>query len=189
MGKMLDGFRAAIHTRKAPQSWGAQFKFLMKGAKGSTKAVAERLGVSQRTVQRWAKGTAQPSKKAAETMAAETGKAWQPRVKERAKQRAATRGYSVSVAGTFGFRAAKGSTDDARFRQLTQQMPDRLVGPLWDAMEAGDEEGLRELVAAGLGEEYFRDRGRRADGLDVELTDVESLDLDIWGDEGDEDDE
>ncbi|MFG3230034.1 telomere-protecting terminal protein Tpg [Kitasatospora sp. NPDC048194] len=186
MGKILDGFRAAIHTRKAPQSWGAQFKFLMKGAKGSTKALAEQLGVSQRTVQRWAKGTAQPSKKAAESMKAATDTAWQPRVKERAKQRAASRGFSVNVAGTFGFRAAKGSTDDARFRQLTQEMPSHLVGPMWDAMEAGDENALNDLVAAGLGEAYFTDHGRRADGLDVELRDVYSLDLDIWGDEDDE---
>ncbi|MFE7531831.1 helix-turn-helix domain-containing protein, partial [Kitasatospora sp. NPDC057542] len=35
-------------------------RFLLKGAKGSTKKLAQDLGVSQRTVQRWLKGQAVP---------------------------------------------------------------------------------------------------------------------------------
>ncbi|MFF4585496.1 hypothetical protein [Streptomyces sp. NPDC001388] len=38
---------------------------------------------------------------------------------------------------------------------------------------------MREVAAEGLGEVYFRDRGRRAQGLLVEFTDVEHVDFDL----------
>ncbi|MCW8219397.1 XRE family transcriptional regulator, partial [Streptomyces griseolus] len=47
---------------------------------------------------------------------------------------------------------------------------------LLDAQAAGlDEDQLLQLTAEALGEVYFRDNGKRAHGLEVELTDV--LDL------------
>ncbi|WP_435833431.1 hypothetical protein [Streptomyces bungoensis] len=51
---------------------------------------------------------------------------------------------------------------------------------LFDAQAAGaTEDQLRAITAEGLGETYFRDGGRRAQGLLVEFTDVEQLDFDL----------
>jgi hypothetical protein len=41
------------------------------------------------------------------------------------------------------------------------------------------EDRLRELTAEALGEVYFRDSGRRAHGLEVELTSVDYLEFDL----------
>ncbi|WP_433544557.1 hypothetical protein ACQPZG_05210 (plasmid) [Streptomyces sp. CA-294286] len=53
--KIMDGFpraERALFTRPAPKSPRAQMKFLRTRAKSSTKSLAERLGVSRKTVQR-----------------------------------------------------------------------------------------------------------------------------------------
>ncbi|WP_078648070.1 helix-turn-helix domain-containing protein [Streptomyces leeuwenhoekii] len=47
----------AMFARPAPKSAKAQMKFLHTRAKGSVKALAERLGVSRSTVQRYLTGT------------------------------------------------------------------------------------------------------------------------------------
>jgi hypothetical protein len=36
---------------------------------------------------------------------------------------------------------------------------------------------LQAILAEGLGEMYFRDRNRRAEGLSVEFTDIQELEL------------
>ncbi|AEY94163.1 putative terminal protein (plasmid) [Streptomyces hygroscopicus subsp. jinggangensis 5008] len=59
-GKVLEALARAerkVFTRPAPKSAKAQVKFLLTRAKGSTKALAERLGVSRRTVERYRAGT------------------------------------------------------------------------------------------------------------------------------------
>ncbi|MGW5296363.1 hypothetical protein [Streptomyces bacillaris] len=59
-GKVLEALARAerkVFTRPAPKSAKAQVKFLLTRAKGSTKALAERLGVSRRTVERYRSGT------------------------------------------------------------------------------------------------------------------------------------
>lgn len=58
--KILEALTQAerkVVTRPAPKSAKAQVKFLLTRAKGSTKALAERLGVSRRTVERYALGS------------------------------------------------------------------------------------------------------------------------------------
>lgn len=50
---------------------------------------------------------------------------------------------------------------------------------LFDAHAAGAaEQQLQDIVAEGLQEIYFKDRGRRAHGLLVDLTDIDYLDVD-----------
>ncbi|MGI5262437.1 hypothetical protein [Streptomyces angustmyceticus] len=54
-GKVLEALARAerkVFTRPVPKSAKAQVKFLLTRAKGSTRALAERLGVSRRTVER-----------------------------------------------------------------------------------------------------------------------------------------
>lgn len=60
MGEIEDALAratAGTATRPIPKSAQAQMRFLVKAEKGSTRAVAARLGVTQRTVERYVKGT------------------------------------------------------------------------------------------------------------------------------------
>jgi hypothetical protein len=106
---------------------------------------------------------------------------WQPRVRERARRQAATTtGLVVDTRARFGFTAAPGTTDDARIRHITLALPPQHAARLFDAQDAGaNEQQLRGLAAEALGEVYFRDGGRRAHGLDVELTDIEQMQFDL----------
>lgn len=57
--RILDSLERAerkVFTRPAPKSAKAQMEFLYKQAKPSTKALAEKLGVSTRTVQHYRAG-------------------------------------------------------------------------------------------------------------------------------------
>lgn len=67
-------------------------------------------------------------------------------------------------------------TDDARVRHLTLALPPQHAARLFQAQGASaTEDLLRQVAAEALGEAYFRDNGRRAHGLEVELTDLEHL--------------
>ncbi|MEU3984658.1 XRE family transcriptional regulator [Streptomyces sp. NPDC026672] len=180
IGDTLDEAAAAHFTRPVPKSAQAQMRYLVGQLKG-TRAVAELLGVSQRTVERYLTGQLKrPRRDLADRLAAETRRRWQPRVRRRARrQAAATGGIFVSTRARFGFTAAPGSSDDPRVRHLNQALPPDYAARLFAAQEEGaTERQLRTILAEGLGEMYFRDRGRRAEGLSVEFTDIEQLDLD-----------
>jgi transcriptional regulator with XRE-family HTH domain len=176
--------RAAQHTftRPIPKSTQARVRFLLAQAKGSTKAVAQRLGVSQRSVERYLKGTrTHPPKRIADRIEAEVRKDWQPRVRQRAAKKAATAtGITVETRARFGFTAAPGSTDDPRMRRITQHLPPSYAARLFDAQAAGaTEQQLQNIIAEGLQEQYFKDQGRRAHGLEVEFTDIDYVELDF----------
>ena len=53
LGEISDGLERALRTRPLPGSVNARLGFLLRLEKGSTRRLAEVLGVSQRTVQRW----------------------------------------------------------------------------------------------------------------------------------------
>ncbi|MFC5647373.1 telomere-protecting terminal protein Tpg [Kitasatospora cinereorecta] len=72
-----------------------------------------------------------------------------------------------------GYSAAGGSTDDPRQRTITQKMPGDVAQRLYAARDAGASQAEQErILAEGLREHYFKDNGRRAAGLDVELNDI-----------------
>ncbi|WP_031506962.1 telomere-protecting terminal protein Tpg [Streptomyces megasporus] len=183
MGKIAEGLETAernVFTRPIPKSAGARMRFLVRQAKGSTKAVARRLGVSQRTVQRYVAGQRKhPPKALAEALEREVRKDWQPRVRRRAERKAATStGIAVEARARFGFTAAPGTTDDGRMRRITQHLPPVYARRLFDARAAGaSEQELRDIVAEGLQEVYFKDGGRRAPGLVVEFTDIDYVEM------------
>jgi hypothetical protein len=80
----------------------------------------------------------------------------------------------------FGFTAAPGSTDDGRIRRITQHLPATYAASLFEAEAAGaPEQQLQAVLAEGLQQEYFKDRGRRADGLLVEFTDIDYVELSL----------
>ncbi|MCX4808992.1 helix-turn-helix domain-containing protein [Streptomyces sp. NBC_01214] len=174
----LDRARNAVTTRPIPVRTGTRLAFLLKKEKGSTAAVAARLGVSQRSVQRYLKGDRAPSPAAAAALEREVRQDWQPKVKARAEKEAARRGIVVETRARFGFRAPGGTTDDARLRRITQHITPENSAEAFAAYRAGaSEDELAAIVGGALGESYFRDGGRRAQGLDVELTDIDYIDI------------
>ncbi|MFF4874224.1 telomere-protecting terminal protein Tpg [Streptomyces sp. NPDC000961] len=165
---------AGAFTRPVPKSAGAQVRYLVKQHKGSTKAVAALLGVSQRTVERYVRDQIKrPRPDLAERMAAEVRRRWQPQVRARARKAAASStGLVVDVRARFGFTASPGTTDDARMRHHTAR--------LLDAQDAGaTDHELQRATADALGEVYFRDGDRRAHDLLVELTDIEQIQFEL----------
>ncbi len=122
-----DGLEAAVHkafTRPAPKSAGAQMRYLVKQLK-STKAVAQMLRISQRTVERYVKDQIKkPRPDLAARMEREVKKRWQPQVRARARQRAAiTGGIVIDTRARLGYTAPIGSTDESRIRHLTVALP------------------------------------------------------------------
>jgi transcriptional regulator with XRE-family HTH domain len=93
MGIVGDGLERAVQqafTRPIPKSAGAQMRYLVKQFKG-TRAVADALGISQRTVERYVKDQIRrPRADLAQRLEAAVRERWQPRVRERARRQAAT---------------------------------------------------------------------------------------------------
>lgn len=185
MGEIEDALMraaAGTATRPIPKSAQARMRFLVKSEKGSTRAVAGRLGITQRTVERYLKGTLRrPRQELAARLEREVRRDWQPRIQQRARKRAASAtGIVIETRARFGFTAAPGSTDDARMRRVTQHLPPAYAARLFDAQAAGaTEQQLQRIAAEGLQEIYFKDRGRRAQGLEVEFTDIDYIELDF----------
>jgi len=175
----LDRADTEQFTRRPPITPLAQIRLLLRAEKGSTKAVARRLGVSQRTVERYLAGQRKKPRTALrDALVREATKAWQPRVRQRARKRAATTGgITVETRARFGYTAPVGTTDDPRERRLTIHLPPAYAARLFGAQQRGaDDHQLRAIVAEGLQETYFKDGGR-AQGLEVEFTDILYFDV------------
>ncbi|MFD5510726.1 telomere-protecting terminal protein Tpg [Streptomyces sp. NPDC127051] len=166
-----------VFTRPAPKSAKAQVKFLLTRAKGSTKALAERLGVSRRTVERYRAGTlTTPQKRLQAALVEETESEWQPQVRAQVRERAATSsGMMVDVTAYFGF-TGKGSSDDGRERFITTAISPTYVKQIQELQAAGaTEEDLHPIVAEAITESYFTEWGTRAAGLRADFTHVVSI--------------
>src|SRR6478609_6937772 len=167
-------------TRQPPKTAAAQIRLLVKAEKGSTKAVAARLGVSRRTVERYLAGQRRhPCLALRDALEREVKKVWQPRVRARARKKAATStGITVETRARFGYTAPIGTTDDPRMRRLTVHLPPQYARRLFDAQQTGtDDRQLRGIVAEGLQEVYFKDNGARAQGLEVAIADIDYFDV------------
>ncbi|MFI9650518.1 telomere-protecting terminal protein Tpg [Streptomyces sp. NPDC052040] len=182
VGEGLDKAVQGAFTRPIPKSAGAQMRYLVRQHRRSTRRVAELLGISQRTVERYVKNQIKtPRPQLADRLEREVRARWQPQVRAKARQNAATTGgIMIDVQARFGYTAAPGSTDDARIRHLTLALPPQHAARLFTAREEGaGEDQLRRVAAEALGEVYFRDNGRRAQGLEVELTDLIDLEFEL----------
>jgi hypothetical protein len=168
-------------THEPPKTLKGQIGYLMKQLK-STRAVAQELGVTQRSVERYRKGERKhPPKAITDKIDAAVRSRWQPLVrKRRRKQAATTGGITVETRARFGYTAPIGTTDDGRFRRLTVHLPPAYAQRLFDARDAGaSDQEMREIIADGFKDVYFQDGGVRATGLsDVEINDIDYLDLD-----------
>ncbi len=181
-----DGLDAAVQkafTRPAPKTAPAQMRYLVRQLKG-TRAVAHMLRISQRTVERYVKNQIRkPRPDLAARLEREVTKRWQPQIRARARQRAATTdGIVIDTRARLGYTAPVGSTDEARVRHLTVALPPQHAARLFDAQEAGaGDQQLRQIAADALREVYFQDGGRRAGQLEeVRLTDIEHVEFELW---------
>ncbi|MFF3876059.1 telomere-protecting terminal protein Tpg [Streptomyces sp. NPDC001978] len=180
-----DGLDAAVQkafTRPAPKSAGPQMRYLVKQL-GGTKAVAQMLRISQRTVERYVKDQIKkPRAGLAARLEREVKARWQPQIRAKARQKAATTGgIVIDTRARLGYTAPIGSTDQDRIRHLTVALPPQYAARLFDAQQAGaGDQELREIAAEALKEVYFQDGGRRAGSLEeVRFTDVEHLEFDL----------
>ncbi|GAA3079459.1 telomere-protecting terminal protein Tpg [Streptomyces glomeratus] len=180
-----DGLDTAVQkafTRPAPKSAPVQMRYLVKQLKG-TKPVAQMLRISQRTVERYVKDQIKkPRPDLAARLEREVKKRWQPQIRTKARQQAATTGgIVIDTRARIGYTAPIGSTDEDRLRHLTVALPPRYAARLFEAQEQGaPEQRLREIAAEGLKEVYFQDNGRRAGQLEeVRFTDIEHLEFDL----------
>ncbi|MEU8544769.1 HTH domain-containing protein [Streptomyces sp. NPDC048717] len=180
--KILDGFaraERALFTRPAPKSARAQMKFLRTREKGSTKSLAERLGVSRKTVQRYLSGaSSKPNKRLQEALVQETESEWQPQVRAQARQRAASSGgLVISCRAYFGF-GPEGTSDAGRVRDISVAVSPSHAAAIIAAQEEGaTESDLHDAVAEAIADAYFRQGGGGRAGLEVKFADVEWLNI------------
>lgn len=173
IGRAISEAERSAFTRPIPKTTQGQLNFLIKQVKGSTRELAKMLGVSPRQALRYRKGEARlPEAKLRRAVE----QRWQPRVRQKARQDAAQRGIRVELRGRFGFAAAEDSTDDPRMRRLTQTLPPAAATRLLAAQTEADRQ---QALAEGLGQAYFRAGGHRASGLNVEITDIDYIDLNL----------
>ncbi|MFF4054055.1 telomere-protecting terminal protein Tpg [Streptomyces chartreusis] len=168
-------------TREPPKTLKGQIAYLIRQL-GSAKAVAQEIGVTADSVNRYRRGA---RKHARPDVAAKIEEAvrrrWQPQVRKRRQRQAATTGgITVETRARFGYTAPIGTTDDGRFRRLTVHLPPPYAQRLFDARDAGaSDQQMRGIIAEGFKDVYFQDSGVRALGLsDVEINDIDYLDLD-----------
>jgi hypothetical protein len=168
-------------TQEPPRTLKGRIGFLIRQL-SSAKAVAAEIGVTADSVNRYRRGARKhPPPEIAAKVDEVVRQRWQPRVRKRRRQQAATAtGVTVETRARFGYTAPIGTTDDGRFRRLTVHLPPAYAQRLFDARDqgAGDQE-MRAIIAEGFKGIYFQDGGGRALGLsDVEINDIDYLDLD-----------
>jgi hypothetical protein len=181
-GDSLDTAVQRAFTRPIPKSAGAKMRYLVKHLKG-TKAVAQTLRVSQRTVERYVNNQIKnPRPDLADRLDSEVRNRWQPQIRAKARKKAATTdGIVIDIRARLGYTAPIGSTDQDRLRHLTVALPPQHARLLLDAQQQGaDDRRLQEIAAEALKEVYFQDNGRRAGSLEeVRMLDIEHLEFEL----------
>ncbi|MER7577494.1 XRE family transcriptional regulator [Streptomyces sp. NPDC126514] len=184
MGEIEDAIERAdqeAFTRQPPKTLKGQIGYLIRQL-GSAKAVAQEIGVTADSVNRYRRGARKHARPDVAVRIDDAVRArWQPQVrKRRQRQAATTTGITVETRARFGYTAPVGTTDDGRFRRLTVHLPPAYAQRLFDARDAGaSDQQMRGIIAEGFKEVYFQDGGSRAMGLsDVEINEIDYLDLD-----------
>jgi hypothetical protein len=185
MGEVEDAIEQAEResfTKEPPKTLKGRISFLIRQM-GSAKAVAREIGVTADSVNRYRRGARKhPRTDIAAKIDDAVRARWQPRVRRRRQRHAATSGgITIETRARFGYTAPVGTTDDGRMRRLTVHLPPEYARRLFAAhnTQASDQE-LRAIIAEGLKETYFQDRGTRATGLsEVQLNDIDYLDLEF----------
>ncbi|MGW4806449.1 telomere-protecting terminal protein Tpg [Kitasatospora sp. NPDC004272] len=180
IGDAIDRAAPEHFTQSLPKSAQAQMRALVKAAKGDKKAVAAALGVDPNTVRRYLTGQRkQPRSALREALVRELAKVWQPGIRRKARRQAATTGgITVEVWAYFGYTAPVGTTDEPRLRHLTVHLPPVWAERIFTAQDHGaSDQEMREIMAEAFQEEYFKNRGARAENLEVEFTGIQAIDV------------
>ncbi|MEU6310674.1 XRE family transcriptional regulator [Streptomyces sp. NPDC047014] len=181
MGEIEDAIVRAdqeAFTREPPKTVRGRINFLLKHL--SPKEIGQEVGVTADSVNRYRRGVRKnPPPQVAAKIDEAVRARWQPMVRRRRRQEAATStGITVETRARFGYTAPVGTTDDGRVRRLTVHLPASYAQRLFDARaEGAADRDLRAIVAEGLQEIYFKDGGTRADELRVEFTDIDYFDV------------
>lgn len=180
MAEIQDAMARAIAALpgRVPRGFTAQVRALGGRGRNPAGRVARIFGVTPRTAKGWLAGS-KPTKRNRDAAQAATEAVTDLRKLKRAQAAAAAGGLVVETRATFGYTASPGTTDEGRSRRITQALPPGDAAALFAAYQRQDEGGMNAAIAAGLGEAYFRDGGRRAHGLDVALNDIDYIDIEI----------
>ena len=148
---------------------------------------AKQLGVSRRTVERWAKtattGTGQrPSTDHAKALTtksrqAATTKAGRKESAAALRKHIATHGARITVTGYQGPFIGK---DYRRYRSTTQDLDPDQAGAMMDAFEEGGEKGFMSWATEFWGEEYVSDWSFGTEPGDVEAVDIDPPGRSSW---------
>ncbi|PAZ16488.1 DNA-binding protein [Streptomyces sp. SA15] len=178
INEAVDRAGEEVFTRQPPKTLKGRINFLL-GKLKTTKAVAQELGITQRSVERYRTGERKhPPKAIADRIEAAVRARWQPKVRDRRRrQAAAATGITVEARARFGYTAPIGTTDDGRMRRITVHLPAEYARRLFDAQRGVGAQSPNEVIAEGLQEVYFKDHGRRADQLEVEFTNIDYIDV------------
>lgn len=181
MGIIRDAMARAIQAipggKAAPVGFQAQIRAIGGRGKDPAQRVAAQFGVTRDTARKWLKGGA-PNKANRAKAQRVTDEREERRQRTRAA-RAAAGGLRVETRARFGYMAPAGTTDDARLRRVAATMSPDLTDQLVAAYNANDEARMQDLIAEGIGRDYFREGGSRASSLDVELSDIDYIEMEF----------
>ncbi|WP_030398458.1 telomere-protecting terminal protein Tpg [Kitasatospora purpeofusca] len=186
MGKMIEALGEAVRSRltekqsEIHRTTKGRVGFLLK-KEGTVAKVAERLGVSARSVHRYLKGERKtPPDDIAARIEAEVRKDWKPGLQRQAAKEARRRPVTVNTRAAFGYQAsATGTTSpDGRLRNFRKTLPAEYAERLLEAQENGDEAEAQKVLAEYLQDEYFREgREGKAGEVEVSITDIDFIDV------------
>lgn len=180
IGDALERAGREHFTADPPRTLQGQINYLLRQL-GSAKAVAAELGVTADSVNRYRRGARKnPPKAVADRIKDAVRSRWQPRVRQRARRRAAAAsGMTVEFRAQFGYTAPVGTTDEMRLRLITLHLPPQYATRLFDAQAGTTGENPNEVLAEAAQELYFQTDsqtgGARAHDLEVEITNIDYI--------------
>ncbi|MFD6783828.1 telomere-protecting terminal protein Tpg [Streptomyces diastaticus] len=174
----IDRANAMAFTREPPKTLQGRISYLLRQM-GSTRAVAEEIGVTPASVARYRRGARKnPPRDIAAKVDEAVRTRWQPQIRKRHRDRAAAGGITVVTRASIGYDAPGGSTDESRVRRLRVHLPADYARRVFDARDTGQgDQRIAEIVTEGIQEEYFKDGGRRANGLEITINNIDYLDV------------
>ena len=144
-------------TREPPKTLQGRINFLLEQLK-TTKAVAQELGVSRRSVERYRKGERKhPPRALADRIDAAVRTRWQPRVRSQRQEARRHHGWDHRGGpGAVRLRRSRRSHRRRPLRRLTVRLPASYAKRLFDAQQGRSTESPNEGIAEGLQEVYFK---------------------------------
>lgn len=159
MARKFDDAMWRATSRHNPAKDPAAMVRELERALGSKKAVAERLGVSTRTVQRWTTttGTQRRAIRGENAAKVRQGYGRSPEVRKASTSRLRAsrmrnKGATLRAKGYIG--PVVGGSDGRRDREITTQLSGEAMDRVLDAWMSGDDDAARAALENALDEEY-----------------------------------